>query len=153
MRINVYSQELTKESELVSKPADTGITYYGVRLWLASPDILHHTAQDDDRSAITFWLPNARSFTKSDLAAVFRRMADQIDLAPDIPDLRASAHACLACGMLADVDPELHHARYGHRPRYRDDDGTVRVWFEGGGGWGVVGINEWAETREENAAP
>jgi hypothetical protein len=85
MRINVYSQELTKESELVSKPADTGITYYGVRLWLASPDILHHTAQDDDRSAITFWLPNARSFTKSDLAAVFRRMADQIDLAPDIP--------------------------------------------------------------------
>ena len=85
MRINVYSQELTKESELVSKPADTGITYYGVRLWLASPDILHHTAQDDDRSAITFWLPNARSFTKSDLAAVFRRMADQIDLAPDTP--------------------------------------------------------------------
>jgi len=93
MRINVYSQELTKESELVSKPADTGITYYGVRLWLEphdiiscyGPDILHHTAQDDDRSAITFWLPNARSFTKSDLAAVFRRMADQIDLAPDTP--------------------------------------------------------------------
>jgi len=48
-----------------------------------------------------------------------------------IHDLHASAHACLACGMLADVDPELHHARYGHRPRYRDDDGRVRVWFAG----------------------
>ena len=48
-----------------------------------------------------------------------------------IHDLRASAHACLVCGRLADVDPELHHARYGHRSRYRDDDGTVRVWFAG----------------------
>jgi hypothetical protein len=85
MRINVYSQELTKEIELVSKTADTGIRYYGMRMYLASPDILHHTADDDDRSAITFWLPNARSFTKDDLAAVFRRMADLIGLAPDVP--------------------------------------------------------------------
>jgi hypothetical protein len=84
-RYNVYSQELTKDIELVSKTADTGIRYYGVRMYLASPDILHHTADDDDRSAITFWLPNARSFTKSDLAAVFRRMADLIGLAPDVP--------------------------------------------------------------------
>jgi hypothetical protein len=85
MRINVYSQELTKEVELIGKTADTGVRYYGARMYLASPDILHHTADDDDRSAITFWLPNARSFTKSDLAAVFRRMADLIESAPDVP--------------------------------------------------------------------
>lgn len=85
MRINVYSQELTKEIELVSKTADTGIRYYGIRMYLASPDILHHTPADDDRSAITFWLPNARSFSKGELAAVFRTMADLIDQAPAVP--------------------------------------------------------------------
>lgn len=83
MRINVYSQELTKEIALISKKADTGITYYGVRMYLASPDILHHTADDDDRSAITFWLPNAQSFNKADLAEVFDRMAYAISDAPD----------------------------------------------------------------------
>lgn len=76
MRINVYSQELTKEIELISTVAkDTGITYQGIRLYLASPDILHHTAEDDDRSAITFWIPNAQSFTADDLGEVFSRMA------------------------------------------------------------------------------
>lgn len=79
MRINVYSQELTKEVSLISKPADTGIVYHGVRMMLASPEILHHTADDDDRSAITFWIPNAKSFTPSDLAKVFRDMADLIE--------------------------------------------------------------------------
>ena len=83
MRINVYSQELTKEVELVSKEADTGITYYGIRLYLASPDILHHTEDDDDRSAITFWLPNARSFSKNDLGMVFMNMAAIIAETPD----------------------------------------------------------------------
>jgi hypothetical protein len=83
MRINVYSQELTKEVELVTKQADTGIWYYGIRLYLASPDILHHTPDDDDRSAITFWIPNAQSFTKLDLAAVFQEMHDVTFNAPD----------------------------------------------------------------------
>ncbi len=79
MRLNIYSQELTRETSLVSKAADTGITYYGVRMMLASPDILHHTPDDDDRSAITFWIPNAKSFTPADLAAVFRRMAELVE--------------------------------------------------------------------------
>ena len=84
MRINVYSQELTNQIELVSKKADTGIAYYGVRMYLASPDILHHTADDDDRSAITFWIPNARSFQPEDLADVFERMAVAVRNAPQI---------------------------------------------------------------------
>lgn len=76
MRINVYSQELTKEIALISKPSDTGIVYYGVRMILASPDILHHTPEDDDRSAITFWVPNAHSFGPGDLAQMFYDMGD-----------------------------------------------------------------------------
>ena len=65
MRINVYSQELLTEMtglrqlETVTKEADTGITYSAVRLYLASPDELHHTFDDDDRSAITLWLPQS----------------------------------------------------------------------------------------------
>jgi hypothetical protein len=83
MRINVYSQELTHEVKLISKEADTGVTYFGARMYLASPDILHHTEDDDDRSAITFWIPNATSFSKSDLAQLFYEMGDIIRRAPD----------------------------------------------------------------------
>jgi len=83
MRINVYSQELTHELQPISKVADTGIRYYGMRMYLASPDVLHFTPDDDDRSAITFWVPNATSFSKDDLANLFRRMADGIDALPD----------------------------------------------------------------------
>lgn len=80
MRINIYSQELTKEVTVISKKAaDTGITYHGIRLFLHSPDLLHHTADDDDRSAITFWIPHAESFTPADLAAVFRKMAAEVE--------------------------------------------------------------------------
>lgn len=68
---------------LVTKKAeDTGIVYSGVRLYLASPDILHHTPQDDDRSAITFWIPNAKSFTPEDLAKLFERAAELVRSAP-----------------------------------------------------------------------
>lgn len=83
MRINIYSQELTKEVKLVSKIADTGINYYGVRMILASPDVLHHTEDDDDRSAITFWLPNAKSFTKDEFGDLLHLMADLVYDAPD----------------------------------------------------------------------
>ncbi len=82
MRLNVYSQELTKEVALVSKKAeDTGIVYHGVRMYLASPDILHHTKDDDDRSAITFWIPQAESMRPQDLAQVFDKMAKAVRMA------------------------------------------------------------------------
>lgn len=42
--------------------------------------------------------------------------------------LRSIARPCLACGMLANVDPVLHASRYEHRPRYRDDQGTWEFW-------------------------
>lgn len=65
MRINVYSQELLTEMtsqrqlETVIKESDTGVTYSAVRMFLASPEELHDTDTDDDRSAITIWLPQS----------------------------------------------------------------------------------------------
>lgn len=63
MRLNIYSQELTSDVELVSK-AGTNANgeaemFNGVRMYLVSPDALHHTPIDDDRSAITLWLPKS----------------------------------------------------------------------------------------------
>lgn len=81
MRINIYSQELTKEVELISKDTDGG-TYYGIRMYLASPDILHHTPDDDDRSAITFWIPHAMSFGPDDLYDLFQDMKELINQVP-----------------------------------------------------------------------
>lgn len=64
MRINVYSQELTDETMLITKEgtneAGEPETFYGVRMMLHSPEQLHHTVDDDDRSGITFWLPKSR---------------------------------------------------------------------------------------------
>lgn len=56
MRINVYHEELTTEMEFVKKHVEkTGNTYFGLRIFLKSPPDLHHTSDDDDRTAITFW--------------------------------------------------------------------------------------------------
>lgn len=61
MRINVYAEELTAETELVTKTVTDDKfgtrTFYGVRVFLKSPPELHADPADDDRSAITFWVP------------------------------------------------------------------------------------------------
>lgn len=78
MRINVYAEELTKEVKLVETVArDTGIVHYGIRLYLHSSDLLHNRPDDDDRSAVTFWIPNCGSFRPSDLSDIFMDMAEQ----------------------------------------------------------------------------
>lgn len=59
MRINVYSQELTEEVVEVSKVSNTGIEYKAVQFVLHSSPMLHHPPMDDDRSAVTFWLPRS----------------------------------------------------------------------------------------------
>lgn len=59
MRINVYSQELTEEVHRVSKISNTGIEYVAVQFVLHSSPMLHHPPEDDDRSAVTFWLPKS----------------------------------------------------------------------------------------------
>ena len=61
MRINVYSQELTDEVILVEKESNTGVVYHAAQLILHSSERLHHPPADDDRSAVTFWLPKSEA--------------------------------------------------------------------------------------------
>jgi len=74
MRINLYSQELTPEVLMVEKQSNTGVTYCAAQLILHSSEKLHHPPMDDDRSAITFWLPKS-SARREEQAKAFERMA------------------------------------------------------------------------------
>lgn len=74
MRINVYSQELTDEVILTSKESNTGVVYLGAQLILHSSPMLHHPPKDDDRSAITFWLPSSQERCEK-MAKAFERIA------------------------------------------------------------------------------
>ena len=74
MRINVYSQELTDEV--------TGLVYHAVQLILHSSDRLHQTPDDDDRSAVTFWLPKSRE-RREEMAKAFEKMAEIFRAAPE----------------------------------------------------------------------
>lgn len=77
MRINVYSQELTSEVNTVEKVSNTGLVYSAVQLMLHSSPMLHHPPADDDRSAVTFWLP--KSWTRrEELARAFEEMAAKV---------------------------------------------------------------------------
>lgn len=81
MRINVYSQELTNEVVPVEKPSNTGVTYHAAQLILHSSDRLHHPPQDDDRSAVTFWLPKSQK-NREEMAKAFERIASIFRTAP-----------------------------------------------------------------------
>ena len=77
MRVNVYSQELTNECALISKESNTKLVYHAVQFMLHSSPMLHHPPEDDDRSAVTFWLPRSRS-RREELAATFEKMASLV---------------------------------------------------------------------------
>lgn len=78
MRVNVYSQELTDEVLSVSKVSNTGIEYKAVQFVLHSSPMLHHPPKDDDRSAVTFWLPqSARGLNQ--FHRVLRAAADLVE--------------------------------------------------------------------------
>jgi hypothetical protein len=74
MRINVYSQELTSEVLILEKPSNTGIVYHAAQLVLHSSERLHHPPLDDDRSAVTFWLPKSPE-RREEMARAFERIA------------------------------------------------------------------------------
>lgn len=80
MRINIYSQELTSEVVVIEKQSNTGLVYSAVQMILHSSDKLHCPPEDDDRSAVTFWLPKSRK-RRVELANTFRRMALEVELA------------------------------------------------------------------------
>ena len=77
MRINVYSQELTDEIGTVEKVSNTGLIYSAVQLMLHSSPKLHHPPQDDDRSAVTIWLPKSAARREA-LAGTLERMASAV---------------------------------------------------------------------------
>lgn len=77
MRINVYSQELTDEVATVEKKSNTGLVYSAVQLILHSSPMLHHPPKDDDRSAVTFWLPKSPARREA-LAQAFEQMATKV---------------------------------------------------------------------------
>lgn len=81
MRINVYSQELSDEVVLVEKASNTGIVYHAAQLILHSSPMLHHPPEDDDRTAVTFWLPKSRDRRES-MALAFERIAEIFRTAP-----------------------------------------------------------------------
>lgn len=74
MRVNVYSQELTPEVLEIAKKSNTGVTYHAAQLVLQSSPFLHHPPMDDDRSAITFWLPKSQA-RREEQARAFERIA------------------------------------------------------------------------------
>jgi len=74
MRINVYSQELTNEVLMLSKESNTGIVYHAAQLILHSSPMLHHPPADDDRSAVTFWLPKSKEL-REEMAKAFEEIS------------------------------------------------------------------------------
>lgn len=81
MRINVYSQELTAEVVEYTKVSNTGIIYRAAQIILHSTDRLHHPPDDDDRSAVTFWLPGSAT-RRLEIAAAFDKIASIFRNAP-----------------------------------------------------------------------
>ena len=81
MRINVYSQELTPEVIHVEKASNTGVVYHAAQLIMHSSERLHHPPQEDDRSAVTFWLPKSRD-RREEIAAAFEKIAHIFRSAP-----------------------------------------------------------------------
>lgn len=74
MRLNVYSQELTSEVAMIAKESNTGITYHAAQLIMHSSEKLHHPPMDDDRSAVTFWLPKSQD-RREEMAQAFEQIA------------------------------------------------------------------------------
>lgn len=81
MRVNVYSQEITSEVTRLEKGSNTGITYSAVQFIMHSSPMLHHPPADDDRSAVTFWLPRSADRREA-LADAFERAAALVRSAP-----------------------------------------------------------------------
>lgn len=81
MRVNVYSQEQTDEVLLIGKASNTGVTYYAAQLVLHSSPLLHAPPDDDDRSAITFWMPRS-PHRREAMAKAFEKLATLYRTAP-----------------------------------------------------------------------
>lgn len=55
--------------------------YHAAQLMLHSSERLHHPPLDDDRSAVTFWLPKSQT-RREEVAQAFERIAQIFRTAP-----------------------------------------------------------------------
>lgn len=85
MRVNIYSQELTSDFRTVEKRGNDGSRYSALLFFLHSSTMLHqppeHIGEDDDRSAVAFWLPKSPE-RREELAQTFEKMAQAVRNAP-----------------------------------------------------------------------
>lgn len=81
MRVNIYSQELTNEVLHIEKESNTGVVYHAAQLILHSSERLHHPPKDDDRSAVTFWIPRSPQ-RREEMAKAFEEIAGIFRNAP-----------------------------------------------------------------------
>lgn len=111
MRINVYSQELTEEVIHLEKVSNTGLVYHAAQLVLHSSPMLHHPPADDDRSAVTFWLPKSVRRREA-MAKAFEEIARVFREAPVVNPYRAPAKpkpaCCDTCRFLAGFECRRH---------------------------------------------
>lgn len=86
MRVNVYAEEVTHEVKLVTTKSDTGAVFYGIRFFLESADKLHHTPEDDDRSAVTFWIRSHKTgFQLGDERSLLHAFDNACDVLEGLP--------------------------------------------------------------------
>ena len=60
---------------------DEPIVYHAAQLMLHSSPMLHHPPMDDDRSAVTFWLPKSKA-RREEMARAFECIAELFRSAP-----------------------------------------------------------------------
>ena len=88
MRINIYAEELTEEVKVIRKPSTESPLnreFLGIRLYLKSHADLHNTPNDDDRSAVTLWVPFTQQHGNDTqyLSRILECMADAIGKAKE----------------------------------------------------------------------
>lgn len=65
----------------MEKVSNTDVTYHAAQLILHSSERLHHPPEDDDRSAVTFWLPKSQA-RREEVAQAFEKLAAIFRTAP-----------------------------------------------------------------------
>lgn len=89
MRINIYAEELTTEVQLQIKEVEDDKfgyrIFYGLRFFLKSPQELHHSVEDDDRSAVTLWVKwtNKDGTNCGDIKTLLENLTDLLGQIPD----------------------------------------------------------------------
>jgi hypothetical protein len=82
MRVQIYQEELGEGVEIISQTSRNGEVFVGLRIWLKTCQSLldHSTPEDDDRSAITFWMNNSMGGGEKELQKLVDQMASALGM-------------------------------------------------------------------------